>query len=55
MWNEYREIVRVSRNEIRKAKAHPRLNLAKDVQDNKKGFLKCINNRRKNKRIMWAH
>lgn len=48
-WNEYRDIVRISRNETRKAKAHLQLNVAKDVQDNKKGFLKYINNRKNQK------
>lgn len=35
-WNEYREMVRVSWNETRKAKAKE-LNLVKGVKDNKKG------------------
>ncbi|KAJ7410616.1 hypothetical protein BTVI_53109 [Pitangus sulphuratus] len=47
--NEYREVVRVSKNEMRKAKAHLDLNLAKDVKDNKKGFFKYISNKRKSK------
>lgn len=33
-WTEYRVVVKISRNEIRKAKAHLELNLAKDVKDN---------------------
>lgn len=37
---EYKDIVRVGRNAIRKAWAHLQLNLARDVQDNKKGFFK---------------
>lgn len=45
-WKEYREVVRVSRNEIKKAKAHLEFNLAKD---NKEGFPKHINSKRKNK------
>ena len=39
-WEEHRNIVRVCREEMRKAKAHLELNLAKDVKDNKKGFFK---------------
>lgn len=45
-WDEYRDVVRVCRNAARKAKAHLELNLAKDGMDNKKGFFKCINNKR---------
>lgn len=40
--SECREAVRVSRNETRKAKTDLELNLAKDFQDNKKGFFKSI-------------
>lgn len=32
-----------------KAKAHLELNLAKDVKDNQKSFLKCTNNKKKTK------
>lgn len=32
---------------VRRAKDHLELNLAKDVKDNKKGFSKCIGNKRK--------
>ncbi|NWX33671.1 RTJK polymerase, partial [Notiomystis cincta] len=48
-WNEYREVVRVSRNEMRKAMAYLELNLAKDIKDNKKGSFKYNNNKRKTK------
>lgn len=44
-WNEYKEIVRASRKETRKAKGQD-LNLGKD---NKVGFLKHINRKRKSK------
>ncbi|KAK4806898.1 hypothetical protein QYF61_012619 [Mycteria americana] len=37
-WEEYRNIVQASRDEVRKAKAHLELNLANDVKGNKKGF-----------------
>ncbi|KAJ7408217.1 hypothetical protein BTVI_60447 [Pitangus sulphuratus] len=48
-WNEYWEVVRESKNETRKAKACLELNLSKNVKDNKKGFFKYINNKRKTK------
>jgi len=35
-WEEYREIVRVAREQVRKAKALTELNLARDVKGNKK-------------------
>lgn len=38
-WNEW-DIVRICRNVTRKAKAHLELHLARDVEDNKKGFFK---------------
>ena len=41
---EYRNVVRAFRDVARKAKAHLELNLAKEIKDNKKGFLKCVNN-----------
>lgn len=37
-WDEYTEVIRVYRNETRKAKAHLELNMAKDVKDNKNFF-----------------
>jgi len=43
---EYRNIVRVCREAIRKAKVHLELNLARDVRD-KKGFFKYISSKRK--------
>ena len=36
-WEEYRAVVRVCRDRIRKAKAQMELNLGRDVRDNKKG------------------
>ena len=38
-WEEYRNVVRACRDAMRKAKALLELNLAKEVKDNKKGFL----------------
>ena len=40
-WEEYRAVVSVCRERIRKAKAQMELNLARDVKDNK-GFCKYI-------------
>ena len=50
-WEEYRNVVRARRESTRKAQVHLKLNLARDVKDNKKGFFKYIGS----KRIMWAH
>ncbi|GAB0207550.1 mitochondrial enolase superfamily member 1 [Grus japonensis] len=46
-WEEYRNVVRACRDATRKAKAHLELKLARDVKDNKKGFFKYINSKRK--------
>ena len=43
-WEEHRNIFRACRDVMRKAKAKLELNLAKEIKDNKKGFLKCVNN-----------
>ena len=40
-WEEYRAVVHVCRDRIRKANAQVELNLARDVKDNK-GFCKYI-------------
>ncbi|PKU29730.1 rna-directed dna polymerase from mobile element jockey-like [Limosa lapponica baueri] len=45
-WEEYRNVVRVHRDAMSKAKAHLDLNLARDVKDNK-GFFKYINSKSK--------
>lgn len=37
-WVEYREIVRASRDGVRKTKTQMELNLDRDIKDNKKGF-----------------
>ncbi|PKU35817.1 hypothetical protein llap_9497 [Limosa lapponica baueri] len=37
-WEEYRETIRVVRNQIRQAKAHIELNLARDIKGNKKNY-----------------
>ena len=37
-WEEYREMVRAARDQVRKAKALIKLNLARDVKGNKKSI-----------------
>jgi len=46
---EYRDLIRLSREKIRKAKAHLELSLATVVRDNKKCFYKYINNKKRAK------
>jgi len=46
-WEEYREIVRVAREQVRKAKALTELNLSRDVKGNKKAFYRYVSDRRK--------
>ena len=48
-WEEYRAVVHVCRDRIRKANAQVELNLARDVKDNKKGFYRYIGRRRQAK------
>ena len=48
-WEEYRAVVHVCRDRIRKASAQVELNLARDVKDNKKGFYRYIGRRRQAK------
>ncbi|CAM4590483.1 unnamed protein product, partial [Lepidochelys olivacea] len=45
--DEYKNIARVCRSEIRKAKSHLELQLAKDVKSNKKGFFRYVSNKKK--------
>jgi len=45
-WEEYREIVRVAREQVRKAKALTELNLARNVKGNKKAFYRYVSDRR---------
>lgn len=51
-WKEFREAVRLRRNETAKAKAPLDLIWAKDVMDKMKGLFKYINNKRKTKDFM---
>ncbi|KFW64479.1 hypothetical protein AS28_12305, partial [Pygoscelis adeliae] len=46
-WQEYREIVRAARDQVRKAKALIELNLARDVKGNKKSFYAYVGDKRK--------
>ncbi|PKU45837.1 glycerol kinase [Limosa lapponica baueri] len=46
-WEDYKNAVRVCRDERRKAKASLELKLARDVKVNKKGFFKSIGGKRK--------
>ena len=48
-WEEYRAVVPVCRDRMRKAKVQMELNLARDVKDNKKGFYRYIGRRRQGK------
>ncbi|GAB0185450.1 hypothetical protein GRJ2_001010300 [Grus japonensis] len=43
-WEEYREIVRAARDQVRKAKALIELNLARDIKGNKKNFYRYVMN-----------
>jgi len=51
-WEEYREIVRVAREQVRKAKALTELHLARDVKGNKKDFYRYVSDRRKTREIV---
>ncbi|CAM4713200.1 unnamed protein product [Lepidochelys kempii] len=44
---EYKNIAQACRSEIRKAKSHLELKLARDVKSNKKGFFRYVNNKKK--------
>ena len=48
-WEEYRAVVRVCRDRIRKAKVQMELNLVRDVKDSKKGFYRYIDRKRQAK------
>jgi len=51
---EYRGLIRLSREEIKKAKAQLELRLATVLRDNKKCFYKCINNKKGAKENLQA-
>ena len=48
-WEEYKVVVQIYRDGIRKAKAQTELNLARVVKNNKKGFYRYIGRRRQAK------
>ncbi|KAK4821668.1 hypothetical protein QYF61_027136 [Mycteria americana] len=46
-WEEYREIVRAARDQVRKAKALIKLNLARDIKGNKKSLYRYVSDKGK--------
>ncbi|GAB0208941.1 hypothetical protein GRJ2_003359800 [Grus japonensis] len=46
-WEEHREIVQAARDQVRKAKAPRELNLARDIEGNKKSFYRYVSDKRK--------
>ncbi|KFV11016.1 hypothetical protein N340_00534, partial [Tauraco erythrolophus] len=46
-WKENRAIVRVTRDQVRKAKALIELNLARDIKGNKKNFYRCVSEKKR--------
>ncbi|CAM4599489.1 unnamed protein product [Lepidochelys kempii] len=46
---EYKNIAQACRNDIRRAKSHLELQLARDVKSNKKGFFRYVGNKKKAK------
>ena len=46
-WEEYKEAARLCRDEVRKAKAQLELNLPRDARENKKGFCRSLNQKKK--------
>jgi len=46
-WEEYRAIVRAARDQVRKTKALIELNLARDINGNKKSFYRYTSDKRK--------
>jgi len=46
-WEEYRDTARLCRDEVRTTKAWLELNLERDARNNKKGFYRYVNHKRK--------
>ena len=46
-WEEYREIARAARDQVKKSKSLIELNLARDVKGNKTSFCRYISDKRK--------
>jgi len=53
-WEEYRDSARWCRDEVRRVKAQLELNLARDVKNNRKGFYRYVNQKRKVKASVRA-
>ncbi|PKU30689.1 rna-directed dna polymerase from mobile element jockey- hypothetical protein [Limosa lapponica baueri] len=51
-WEEHRRAARLCRDEVRKAKVRLELNPARDAKNNKKGFYRYVNQKRKVKESM---
>lgn len=47
VWEEYREVVRAARDQVRKAEALAELNLARDSKGSKKSYYRYVCNKRK--------
>ncbi|PKU32580.1 nedd4-binding protein 2-like 2 [Limosa lapponica baueri] len=54
-WEEYRDSAWLCRDEVKKAKAQLELNLERDAKNNKKGFYRYINQKRKAKESVHPH
>jgi len=52
---EYRDAAGLSRDELRRARSQLELNLAKDSKNNKKGFYRYVNHKRKVKECLPPH
>ncbi|KFV17626.1 hypothetical protein N340_12724, partial [Tauraco erythrolophus] len=48
-WEEYREIVRATRDQVRKAKALIQLNLARDIKGDKKNFYRYVSDKKRSR------
>ncbi|KFV12556.1 hypothetical protein N340_13926, partial [Tauraco erythrolophus] len=48
-WEEYRAIVRVTRDQVGKAKAPIELNLARDIEGNKKNFYRYVSDKKRSR------
>ncbi|KFV07108.1 hypothetical protein N340_03742, partial [Tauraco erythrolophus] len=48
-WEEYREIVRVTRDQVRKAKSLIELNLARDIKGSKKDFYRYFSDKKRSR------
>jgi len=46
-WEEYRDAARLCSDEVKRAKAQLKLNLARNAKNNKTGFYRYVNQQRK--------